>query len=729
MKNNIVQLNDHQRQAVEANIGHYLILAGAGSGKTRVLVHRITYLIEHYNCSPYAILSVTFTNKAAREMRERIAQQTQAPVQGMWVGTFHGLSHRLLRSHWQEADLQENFQILDQGDQFRMIKRIMQSLEMDDKRFVPKQVQWFINRQKEKGFRSGSVPNQNDFYTATLTRVYAEYERLCQHSGLVDFGEILLRAVLLLEENKDIAQYYQQRFQHILVDEFQDTNTIQYRWLKVLSGGGAALMAVGDDDQSIYSWRGANIENINHFENDYPKVQTIRLEQNYRSTQTILTAANAVISHNNNRMGKELWTDGDSGEKIEVYEAFNENDEAYYICNQIRHMHRRGIDYQNMAILYRSNAQSRILEEQLIREQMPYRIYGGQKFFDRAEIKDAIAYCRLIANPNDDAAFDRIINVPPRGIGQQTVFELRRIANEQSITIYQAMLHAIEHTLLSSRATKALINFKQLMENLAEYKNQHDLDVVADACIKQSGLLQHYQKDKSEKGLSRVDNLEELISAMAQFDKDEQLAEDNMGQLDAYLAHIALETGESQADEHSDSVNLMTLHAAKGLEFDVVLMCGVEEGLFPHKMSMDSAGGLEEERRLCYVGMTRARQQLFMTYATWRRMYASEKRCASRFIREIPSDLKHTEKPMQSQPSAREPIIQSTHGQHASLSPDMGGLCIGQSVQHARFGMGTIIQCEGSGPSARIAVQFENNGLKWLVAKYAKLQTGTVTKK
>lgn len=710
-------LNDHQRQAVTAPVGHYLILAGAGSGKTRVLVHRIAHLMSHEQSSPFAILSVTFTNKAAQEMRERIAQISEIPIYGMWVGTFHGISHRILRAHFDQAGINENFQIIDSDDQLRLVKRVMQSLGIDEKRFAPKQAQWFINQQKEKGFRAAYVPNQNDFFTRTKTQIYAAYEKLCQQSDLIDFGELILRTVELLENNASVADHYQQRFAHILVDEFQDTNSIQYRWLRAFSRGGASMMAVGDDDQSIYSWRGAKIENINHFEADYSNVKVIRLEQNYRSTQTILQAANAVIAHNHNRLGKELWTEGDSGSKIKVYEAFNEHDEAYFISQQVRLAIRQGYQHQDIAVLYRSNAQSRVLEEVMIREQIPYRIYGGQKFFDRAEIKDAIAYCRVVANTNDDAALDRIINMPPRGIGQQTVAKLRELASERGVTLYEAIRFAIEEAIFASRATRALGMFSELIDHLVGEKQTLSLDELVERCIKHSGLLQHFQKDKSEKGISRVDNLEELVSAMGQFDRDVSMVDESVSDLDAYLAHIALETGDAREEVGNDCINLMTMHAAKGLEFAYVCICGVEEGLFPHKMSMDSPGGLEEERRLCYVGMTRAKNHLVMSYATWRRMYANEKRRASRFIHEIPKALLDM------------PKSSNTHRQTPQANEfrdndfdDMGdGLAIGQCVEHSRFGIGTIVQCEGSGASARIAIEFEGEGLKWLVAKYARL--------
>jgi DNA helicase-2/ATP-dependent DNA helicase PcrA len=722
---NVSMLNDVQQQAVCGELGNYLILAGAGSGKTRVLVQRMVYLMQHYGVSPHSILSVTFTNKAAREMQSRVAASANASSSGMWIGTFHGLAYRMLRMYWREAGLSENFQIIDQDDQLRLIKRVMQSFSLDEKQWPSKQAQWFIGQQKEKGLRANAVPNQSDFHTATLTKVYLEYENICKQSSLLDFGELLLLTLEVMQRNVNVLSYFQNKFKHILIDEFQDTNTIQYQWLRMIAGANAYVIAVGDDDQSIYSWRGANVENINSFSADFSNVHIVRLEQNYRSTKVILDAANAVIAKNNNRMGKNLWTEGNSGSKIKVYEASDEYDEAYNIVDNIRRIHTNGVSYNDIAILYRSNAQSRVLEEKLIQAQLPYRIYGGQKFFERAEIKDAIAYCRLLANSKDDAAFDRIINVPPRGIGEQTILKLRHIAQNNSTSMWDATEHAIQTSALSPRAVSSLAQFVDLINDCKSQATHLPLDELCAYCVNHSGLLSHYKKDRTENGISRVENLNELISAMEKFFASYQVDELHVPPLEAYLSHVALELGEGSSSDVQDSVNLMTLHAAKGLEFKVVFMCGLEEGLFPHKMSLDSLNGLEEERRLCYVGMTRAKEFLFISYALWRRMYYQEKRIASRFLREIPDEC--LDRSGRNGNRYGEDISYTAHAvvDEEGLTREAiceDGLAIGQHVRHPKFGAGRIVQCEGSGDSARLAVDFKSVGLKWLVAKFARLE-------
>ena len=707
-------LNPHQLEAVTANEQHLLVLAGAGSGKTRVLVHRMAWLMQEKHVSPYEILAVTFTNKAAHEMRGRIESLLNLSLSKMWVGTFHGLAHRLLRTHWNEAGLPQSFQILDSDDQLRLLKRIHRSLELDEKRWPPKQSQWFINKQKEEGRRPNDIDIDESYHNEMMARVYRAYEEVCQRSGLVDFSELLLRALELLQNNADVAHHYQNRFRHILVDEFQDTNTIQYRWLKALCGSRSFIMAVGDDDQSIYSWRGAKVENIHLFTREFPGVSTIRLEQNYRSTQTILDAANAVIANNCDRMGKSLWTDGASGEQITVYAAFNERDEAYYIVSTIKDLLQQfDTQHRDIAILYRSNAQSRVLEERLIDMQIPYRIYGGLKFFDRMEIKDALAYLRLLSNRHDDAAFERIINTPTRGIGNTTLSRLRELARDNNASLWETIEFAIESKIFSSRPTNALSNFINLINGLAEESSNMGLGEQCDHILHRSGLYAHFQKDKTEQGLSRIENLDELISATTQFKPGEDHV--GMSELDAFLAHVALETGEGQSDVNSDCVNLMTLHSAKGLEFPMVFVAGMEEFLFPHKMSLEDARGLEEERRLCYVGMTRARQKLFLTYAESRRLHGMERfNAPSRFLSEIPEELLFYVRPSTkvSRPSRR-------FMDDAPISDT--GLTVGQRVTHAKFGPGTIVNFEGSGPSARIQVKFDQVGTKWLVASFAKL--------
>ncbi|MCV6614212.1 MAG: DNA helicase II, partial [Cellvibrionaceae bacterium] len=600
------QLNDAQRQAVSAAPGNQLILAGAGSGKTRVLVHRIAWLIQVERVSPYAILAVTFTNKAAREMRGRIEELLGLNPRGMWVGTFHGIAHRLLKSHWREAKLPQNFQILDSDDQLRLLKRVSQGLQLDEDRWPAKQSQWFINQQKDEGLRPDYIQTHGDMHRETLVRIYRAYEEACQRGGMVDFGELLLRAHELWLNQPALLRHYQERFPFILVDEFQDTNTIQYAWLQVLAGQSCAITAVGDDDQSIYGWRGAKIENIQRFSQDFGQVETIRLEQNYRSTGNILKAANAVIENNFGRLGKTLRTDGEDGEKISLYAGFNEQDEARFIVERIEAWHGQGKALNQCAILYRSNAQSRILEEALLREQVPYRIYGGQRFYERLEIKNALAYLRLIINRNDDAAFERVINTPTRGIGSKTVDSIRLFAREQGSALWQAAEKMLEAKVFSARAGNSVNGFLQLVNELDAHTDELSLDKIASAAVNSTGLLEFHEKEKGEKGQARVENLQELINACRAFAPEN----DELSPLEEFLDGAALDAGEAQADEFEDAVQLMTLHSAKGLEFPTVFMAGVEEGLFPHRMSAEEPGRLEEERRLCYVGITRAMQKL-----------------------------------------------------------------------------------------------------------------------
>ncbi len=711
-------LNDAQRQAVAAPPGHLLVLAGAGSGKTRVLVHRIAYLIQAANISPFSILAVTFTNKAAAEMRGRIESLLNIPVRAMWVGTFHGLAHRLLRTHWQEAGLPQAFQILDSDDQYRFIKRILNAMNLDDTHWPPKQVQWFINGKKDEGRRPADLHDHgNDAHLKTMIRVYQAYEEACQRSGVIDFAEILLRSYELLQKNPQLLAHYQQRFKHLLVDEFQDTNTIQYAWLRLLAGDQNYLMIVGDDDQSIYGWRGAKIENIQRFQKDFTGTQIIRLEQNYRSTGTILAAANALIDHNDGRLGKNLWTEGNKGDAISLYAAFNDLDEARFIVDHIQQWLARGLNRSEIALLYRSNAQSRLLEEALIQMGIPYRIYGGLRFFDRAEIKDALAYLRLTTNRDDDASFERVVNTPTRGIGEQTITTLREEARTYNISLWRAALQLLDKKLLTSRAANALAQFIQLIDKLAADTKDLTLSEQADHTIQVSGLFAHYQKEKGEKGQARIENLEELVSAARQFIPNN---EDNLSPLESFLAHVALEAGEHQADATQDCIQLMTLHSAKGLEFPLVFLCGVEEGLFPHHMSAEEPGRLEEERRLCYVGMTRAMQKLYITYAEIRRLHGSESyHRPSRFIKEIPADLIQEIRLKTQIVRPVNPVFQ-TKRDYQKIAET--GLSLGQRVRHPAFGEGVILNYEGQGVHARIQVKFSDHGAKWLVASYAKLE-------
>ncbi len=706
-------LNAAQRDAVAAPNQNMLVLAGAGSGKTRVLVHRIAWLIRAEGFSPGSILSVTFTNKAAREMRSRIEEMLQIRGHGMWMGTFHGLAHRLLKAHWREAGLPQDFQILDADDQLRLVKRVCRELELDEGRWPPKQAMWYINAQKDEGLRARHIEAPpGDFFARTMLQVYFAYEAACERAGLVDFAELLLRAHELWLKSPETLVHYQGRFRQILVDEFQDTNTIQYAWLRVLAGKHIPVVAVGDDDQSIYGWRGAKIENIQRFSDDFANVHTVRLEQNYRSTQTILQAANGVIAHNFGRLGKELWTAGEQGEPITLYAGFNEQDEARFIVEQIERWSESGEPLADAAILYRSNAQSRVLEEALIRAGLPYRIYGGQRFYERLEIRNALAYLRLLQSRGDDAAVERVINTPPRGIGGKTMDKVRDTAREREIPLWQAVHAVLEEKLLPARALSALEGFTVLINELDSGTDELPLEELVEHVIDGSGLLEYHRLEKGEKGQARVENLEELVSAARQFDID---IADDAPPLQQFLDNAALDAGDAQADAHEDSVQLMTLHSAKGLEFPLVFLAGMEENLFPHRMSVEEPGRLEEERRLCYVGITRAMQKLFITYAESRRLHGSENfNTPSRFIREIPVELLQEVR-------LNNTISRPVSGLASAAVPDTD-LGLGQRVFHQIFGEGTVLNFEGRGGSARVEVNFDTEGSKWLVLQYANLQ-------
>ena len=628
-------LNDAQREAVAAPLGRQLVLAGAGSGKTRVLVHRIAWLIEVEHASPHSILSVTFTNKAAAEMRVRIEQLLGINPQGMWVGTFHGLAHRLLRAHWQEAGLAENFQILDSDDQQRLVKRVIRDLGLDEQRWPVRQAQWFINGQKDEGLRPKHIQPGGDLFLATMLKIYSAYEAACARAGVIDFAELLLRALDLWRDNPGVLEHYQRRFRHVLVDEFQDTNAVQYAWLRLLAQGGASLMVVGDDDQSIYGWRGAKIENIHQYGRDFSDVQTIRLEQNYRSTAGILKAANALIANNQGRLGKELWTEGEHGEPISLYAAFNEYDEARYVVESISDALRKdGLKRSEIAVLYRSNAQSRVLEEALLREKIPYRIYGGQRFFERAEIKNAMAYLRLLDGRGNDAALERVINLPPRGIGEKTVEGIREFAREHQVSLWESIGQMLALKMLSGRAASALNGFVELLENLAAKAPGMPLHLMTQTVIEQTGLLTFHKEEKGEKGQTRAENLEELVSAARAFENSAE--EEDLSPLQAFLGHASLEAGETQAADHEDSIQLMTLHSAKGLEFPKVFLVGMEEGLLPHSRSIVDGRSIDEERRLCYVGVTRARETLTLTLCKARMKWGKARpQIPSRFLMEM----------------------------------------------------------------------------------------------
>ncbi len=713
-------LNEPQREAVTAEAGNRLVLAGAGSGKTRVLVHRIAWLIQVQQVRPWGLLAVTFTNKAAREMKTRIEEMLSEPVGGMWVGTFHGLAHRFLRAHWKDARLPQQFQILDSDDQFRMIKRLLKTLELDEARWPPRQVQGFINKQKDEGRRPNHLDSGGDFYQQKMIELYREYQQGCERGGAVDFAELLLRAHEVLRDRPDVLHHYRERFQYILVDEFQDTNAIQYAWLRLLAGDDDNLFLVGDDDQSIYGWRGARVENIQSFQRDYPNTQVVRLEQNYRSTGNILAAANALIEHNPSRLGKNLWTDDGAGEPIRRYAAFNEVDEARFVVERIRrYCEDEGMRRSDCAILYRTTAQSRLFEESLIQAAIPYRVYGGQRFFERIEIKDTLAYLRLLANPHDDGAFERIVNIPARGIGPRTVDALRTRARADDSSLWQAAQHAVATALLPARATGALRQFLDLIGGLGEPGDDSELPALFQDVIEASGLPAHYQKDKDGKGVDRLENLEQLVEAARRFTAE--ASDDDGDLLASFLAHAALEAGEAQADGSVDSVQLMTLHSAKGLEFDIVFITGIEEGLFPHSMSADDPARLEEERRLCYVGMTRAREQLYLTHAESRRLHGREEYpMPSRFLREVPPEL--LEEVRGGGIARRGGASRPTTGAGLGGGAAAGGFQLGQQVVHPKFGHGVVLNSEGSGAGARIQVNFEAVGAKWLVLAYARLE-------
>ena len=706
-------LNDAQRDAVSAPLCHQLVLAGAGSGKTRVLAHRIAWLVLEEGLSPHNILAVTFTNKAANEMRSRIESLLGPSAKSMWVGTFHSLAHRLLRIHWREAALPESFQILDSDDQQRLIKRIIQSLNLDEDKWPAKQAQWFINGKKDEGLESHHLPDYGDMAARTMIKIYRAYEESCQRSGLIDFADLLLKVHKLWTTHPDVLAEYQQRFRAILVDEFQDTNAIQYAWVRLLAGKENYVMIVGDDDQSIYGWRGAKIENIHRFCKDFPDARTTRLEQNYRSTGTILNAANALIANNTGRMGKNLWTSGDHGTPIIVYAGFNDLDEARFLADRIREWLREGNHLRDVAILYRSNAQSRVIEEAMIQFGIPYRVYGGLRFFERAEIKDALAYLRLIANRHDDAAFERVVNTPTRGIGDRTLVSIREQATLAQVSLWQAATQLVEQNFFAARAAHALTHFLQTIDTLNSDTREVALFEQVEHVIQNSGLIEHFRKEKGEKGLARLENLDELISAARQFNAPEEATP-----LAAFLAYSVLESGESQAEKYEDSVQMMTLHSAKGLEFPLVFLCGCEEGLFPHYMSMEDPKGLEEERRLCYVGMTRAMRQLYLTYAESRRLYGRETyHRPSRFLSEVPAEFLHHVR-------LKTKVSQPMMNRNASSAPstmtqrEAGGIRIGQQVSHKQFGEGIVLQCEGRGEHARIQVRFEKVGTKWLIASF-----------
>ena len=791
------ELNPSQREAVTAPPGHYLVLAGAGSGKTRVLTHRIGWLLQVERVSPWSVLAVTFTNKAAGEMRGRTESLIEGGARGLTIGTFHGIAHRLLRRHWREAKLPETFQILDADDQQRLVKRTIQGLGLDEARFPPRQATWFINSAKDEGKRPDALDAGYNLTNRVLIDVYRAYEAACQRAGLVDFAELLLRAHELWLHDDALLAHYRERFRHLLIDEFQDTNTLQYAWIRVLAGQGCPSAAsagragaaagatghvfvVGDDDQAIYGWRGAKVENVQHFLRDFPSAKTIRLEQNYRSTGTILAAANAVIAHNPDRLGKQLWTDGDAGTAIELYAAYNEQDEARYVIERIRENLHEGAKPSDAAILYRSNAQSRNFEEQLIQYKIAYRVYGGLRYFDRAEIKDALAYLRLTANRHDDAAFERAVNTPPRGIGDRTLDLLRQRARRENTSMWDAVLGELGAQALAARAKNALRAFVQLIDELARDcltpssrrpgqspepaslsgKELDDrpllrpalraigaADVRSGILPSQSGVLQDdeqertqadeppplagqiehamarsglrdfYEKDSRGSAESRVENLDELVNVASRFRRTPDDLEAGLSELAAFLSHAALEAGEGQGEAWQDCVQLMTLHSAKGLEFPLVFLVGLEDGLFPSQKSIEEPGRLEEERRLAYVGITRARERLLLTYAESRRLHGVESYARpSRFLGEIPGDLLHEVRP---RVQVSRPAFAGRYVDNAAESA--APFKLGQRVRHASFGEGVVLSYEGAGAHTLVEINFADAGRKRLVLAYANL--------
>lgn len=732
-------LNDRQREAVSAPLGNLLVVAGAGSGKTRMLVHRIAWLVEAEGEPASSVLAVTFTNKAANEMRGRVESLLAESARAMWVGTFHGIAHRLLRMHWKDASLPQDFQILDAEDQQRLVKRIIRELDLDEQRWPARQAAGFINAQKDEGRRAAALSaGPDDFAHSTLKRVYEAYEALCRRSGLVDFAELLLRCHELWQERPDLLEHYQRRFRHLLVDEFQDTNRIQYAWIRLLAGGGRVqggsraglgdpprtLLAVGDDDQAIYGWRGAKVENIRHFQDDFRDVAVVRLEQNYRSTGTILDAANALIDRNADRLGKSLWTEAGAGAPIRVYSGYNDLDEARFIADRAQHWMNDGGQATDVAVLYRSNAQSRVIEEAFARQGIPYRIYGGVRFYERAEVRNALAYMRLVQTRHADVAFERVVNTPPRGIGDKTVERVRELARARGVSMWQACKESVAEGLLTGGARTTVPAFLALIDDMAATVSERGLREVAEHCVEASALREFHGKEGGERGAARQENLDELVRACANFGADpfarpsERAGEDDgvESELGEFLDQAALESGDYQST--GPAVQLMTLHSAKGLEFPLVFIAGMEKGLFPHSRSEDDAGRLEEERRLAYVGITRAMRQLYLTYAETRRLYGAQTRnWPSRFLSELP--LRCLEEVRLGGTVARPFRPRRDNGVDVS---DDHAIRIGQLVRHDKFGEGTVLEADGQGERTRVQVRFATAGTKWLMLNLANLQ-------
>ena len=710
-------LNSPQREAVSDESKHSLILAGAGSGKTRVITHKVAWLCKVHNLNPMSLLTVTFTNKAAKEMRGRIENILGEQLNQMWCGTFHSLFHRMLRRHSEDAGLNKSFSILDSEDQNRVIKRVIKSLDLDDVTWQPSQAQWFINNQKEEARRKPKIKSNASFIEEKMVDIMNEYQNVCDQEGLVDFSEILLRSYELLTNNKEILEYYQNRFEHILVDEFQDTNEIQYLLLKKLLGKNSFMTVVGDDDQSIYSWRGAKSSNIKRFQNDFKGVKTIKLEQNYRSTKNILSSANAVISNNPERLGKKLWSENKEGEPLKIYRSFNERDEASFIVDIINNWTDEGRSLSDVAILYRSNAQSRVLEDSILRAELPYRIYGGVRFYERMEIKNALAYAKLLLDSNNDAAFERIVNVPSRGIGAKTIDNVRQYARAESTSLWDAAKLISQGD--EKKSSKAITSFIEKIELLKTEIEGKNLGEIFEQILESTNLKEFHAKEPGEKGRSRKENLEELISAASGFYPVGEDADDERNELELFLDQASLDAGENQAKADEDAIQMMTLHSAKGLEFPLVFISGCEEGLFPHKRSLEDPRQLAEERRLCYVGITRAMERLYLTHAEVRNMYGMESFSPiSRFIKEIPDEFKY-EIRMSSEKPKTSGFVPKIVGGTEFNGEDFS---LGDLVSHDVFGEGIILNYEGEGANARVEVNFSKEGIKWLVLSFAKLK-------
>ena len=709
-------LNPNQLEAVTHPLGNLLVLAGAGSGKTRVLINRIAWLLQENNAALSSIFAVTFTNKAAGEMRSRLASIVHANTYSMWVGTFHGLAHKLLRKHFALCNLPKTFQVIDSDDQLRLIKKVIKALNLNDEKFEPKKAQSFINKNKDEAKRAQQLAVGFNEYEKVMQNIYRHYELMCHDLQVVDFAELLFLSYDLLRKNNSLLDDYQTRFQHFLVDEFQDTNTIQYLWLNLLAARASSITVVGDDDQSIYGWRGAKIENIYKFATDHANTKVVKLEENYRSTGNILAAANHIIDHNKSRMGKNLWTKGNMGELITVYSALNEEDEAIYLVRQIKNLLDKGTQYNEIGVLYRSNAQSRILEEALVKFGIPYIIYGGLRFFERAEIKDALAYLRLAQNSQDNVSFERSINNPPRGVGDKSIEKIFVYAAENNLDYFSAAKAITSNNLLTGKIKLAVENYLQLVEQIQEQCKTKTLAAVMEFVILESGLLDYFKAQNGERAKNRVENLEELVNASQDFTLELEAVE-QLGQsettLSEFLAYTALDSGDIKTD--NASVQLMTIHSAKGLEFPIVFICGVEEGLFPSHFSLYDANGVEEERRLCYVGITRAMQKLYLSYAKRRKLYGRDEqlREPSRFLAEIPKKLIDKQ-------GCTISVIKNSYPKKISFTPrTVGGYVLGNKVMHNQFGVGTIVDLEGKEDKLRLHVHFNSLGTKWLAPSTA----------